>query len=230
MKQWYKEDIASYIVDIIVSQLLNRIPARTYLLLAILIFAASNSVIRKLTDLGAQNPIDGRNLISFCNVLFVGNLCALAVLFLVYRQQCTVQNFRSIPGKTWWGLIGISLLSGALAPALTFMALNLTAVNNVVLIGRIESHLILALSILILGDRVNLWVIAGAIVSFVGVALTIVLQAPTPDMMDMGGLTIGRGEFMAAGGAIALAISTIISKVTLKQIPLGLFSIIRTTL
>lgn len=230
MKQWYKEDIASYIVDIIVSQLLNRIPARRYLLLAILIFAASNSVIRKLTDLGAQNPIDGRNLISFCNVLFVGNLCALAVLFLVYRQQCTIQNFRSIPGKTWWGLIGISLLSGALAPALTFIALNLTAVNNVVLIGRIESHLILALSILILGDRVNLWVIAGAIVSFVGVALTIVLQAPTADMMDMGGLTIGRGEFMAAGGAIALAISTIISKVTLKQIPLGLFSIIRTTL
>jgi EamA-like transporter family. len=213
-----------------VSQLFNRIPGRTYLLLAILIFAASNSVIRKLTDLGAQNPIDGRNLISLCNVLFVGNLCALAVLFLVYRQQCTVQNFRSIPGKTWWALIGISLLSGALAPALTFIALDLTAVNNVVLIGRIEPPLILALSILILGDRVNLWVIAGAIISFVGVALTIVLQAPTTDMMGMGGLTIGRGEFMAAGGAIALAISTIISKVTLKQIPLGLFSIIRTTL
>ena len=92
------------------------------------------------------------------------------------------------------------MLSGALAPALTFIALNLTAVNNVVLIGRIESHLILALSILILGDRVNLWVIAGAIVSFVGVALTIVLQAPTADMMDMGGLTIGKGEFMEQVG------------------------------
>ncbi|MBE9097185.1 DMT family transporter [Tychonema sp. LEGE 07203] len=212
------------------SQLLNRIPGRTYLLLAILIFAASNSVTRKLTDLGAENPIDGRNPISFCNVLFVGNLCALAVLFLVYRQQCTVENLRSIPGKTWWGLMAVSLLSGALAPALIFMALDVTAVNNVVLIGRIEPPLILALSILILGDRVNFWVIGGAIVSFVGVALTILLQAPTADMMDAGGLTIGRGEFMAAGGAIALAISTIISKVTLKQIPLGLFATIRTTL
>lgn len=212
------------------SQLLSRIPARTYLLLAILIFAASNSVTRKLTNLGAQNLIDGRNPISFCNVLFVGNLCALAVLFLVYRQQCTVQNLRSIPGKTWLGLMGVSLLSGALAPSLIFMALDVTAVNNVVLIGRIEPPLILALSILILGDRVNLWVIAGAIVSFVGVALTVLLQAPTGDMMNAGGLTIARGEFMAAGGAIALAISTIISKITLKQIPLGLFSVIRTTL
>jgi hypothetical protein len=37
-----------------------------------------------------------------------------------YRQHCTVQNLRAIPGKTWWGLIGISLLSGALAPALYY--------------------------------------------------------------------------------------------------------------
>ncbi|RMG10542.1 MAG: EamA family transporter, partial [Cyanobacteria bacterium J055] len=149
------------------TQFLQRIPGRTYLLLAILIFAASNSVVRKLTELGAQNPIDGRNPISFCNVLFVGNLCALIVLFLVYRQQCTLDNLRSIPRKTWVGLTVISLLSGALAPSLVFMALDLTSVNNVVLIGRIEPPLILALSILLLGDRVNFWVIAGAIVSFV---------------------------------------------------------------
>jgi len=65
MKQCYKEENASYIrVHIIVSQLFNRIPGRTYLLLAIIIFAASNSVIRKLTNLGAQNALDGRNLIS----------------------------------------------------------------------------------------------------------------------------------------------------------------------
>ncbi|HIK30223.1 MAG TPA: DMT family transporter [Oscillatoriales cyanobacterium M59_W2019_021] len=212
------------------TQFLQRIPGRTYLLLAILIFAASNSVVRKLTELGAQNPIDGRNPISFCNVLFVGNLCALIVLFLVYRQQCTLDNLRSIPRKTWVGLTVISLLSGALAPSLVFMALDLTSVNNVVLIGRIEPPLILALSILLLGDRVNFWVIAGAIVSFVGVALTVLLQEPNPEMMDMAGLTIGRGELMAAAGAIALAISTIISKVALKQIPLGLFSIVRTTI
>jgi drug/metabolite transporter (DMT)-like permease len=108
------------------------------------------------------------------------------------------------------------------------MALDLTTVNNVILIGRIETPLILALSVLILGDRVNLWVVAGAIVSFVGVGLTILLPEPTAEMMHMGGLTIGRGEFMAAGGAITLSISTIISKVTLKQVPLGLFSTIRT--
>lgn len=210
------------------TQFLNRIPGRNYLFMAIVIFAASNSVIRKLTELGAQNPIDGRNPISFCNVLLVGNLCALLVFSVLYRRQCTVQNLRAIPGKTWWGLIGISFLSGAFAPALTFLALELTSVNSVVLIGRIEPPLILAMSILILGDRVNFWVLAGSLVSFIGVGLTIVLPEPTADMMPMGGIALGLGEFLAAGGAIAFAVSTILSKVTLKQIPLGLFSIIRT--
>ncbi|MBE9114741.1 DMT family transporter [Lusitaniella coriacea LEGE 07157] len=211
-------------------KVINRIPGRAYLLLAIIIFAASNSVTRKLTELGEQNLIDGRNPISFCNVLFVGNLCALVVLFFIYRRQCTLQTFKAIPQNSWFGLILISLLSSALAPALIFMALDLTAVNNVVLISRIEPPLILALSILILKDRVNIWVIAGAIISFVGVALTVLLQEPSTEMMQMGGLSIGRGELMAACGAIALAISTIISKVALKQIPLGIFSLIRTTI
>jgi drug/metabolite transporter (DMT)-like permease len=212
------------------SPLIPRIPGRAYLLLAITIFAASNAVTRQLTELGEQNAINGRNPISFCNVLFVGNLCALIVLFLIYRQQCTSQNLKAIPQKTWFALIGISTLSSALAPALIFRALDLTAVNNVVLIGRIEPPLALALSILILRDRVNLWVIAGAVISFIGVALTMILQDPSSDMMQMGGFSIGRGELFAIGGAIALAVSTIISKVTLKQIPLGLFAIIRTTI
>ena len=48
-----------------ITNLLNKIPGRTYLLVAILIFAASNSVTRRLTEIGAENLIDGRNPISF---------------------------------------------------------------------------------------------------------------------------------------------------------------------
>ncbi|MGJ3252049.1 MAG: EamA family transporter, partial [Elainellaceae cyanobacterium] len=63
-----------------ISGIFTRIPGRGYLLLAVLIFAAANSVTRKLTELGAQYLVEGRNPISFCNVLFVGNLCALIAL------------------------------------------------------------------------------------------------------------------------------------------------------
>ncbi len=209
-------------------KLLNKIPGRTYLLVAILIFAASNSVTRRLTEIGAENLIDGRNPISFCNVLFVGNLCALLALVAIYGKEWNIQALKRLSFTDWIGLVIIAVLSGALAPSLIFLALEQTSVNNVVLIGRIEPPLSLALSILILKDRVHIWVIIGAIVSFVGVILTVVLQSPSDNMLEMASFSIGRGELMAIVGAIALAISTIVSKVSLRQIPLGIFTIFRT--
>ncbi|NEP00914.1 MAG: DMT family transporter [Symploca sp. SIO2E9] len=208
--------------------LFNRISGRAYLLISVIIFAAANSVTRRLTQLGAQNLVDGRNPISFCNVLFVGNLCALIALLLIYGKQLNLQAIKQLSAKDWMGLVWVSILSGALTPALILMALELTMVNNVILIGRIETPLILALSVLLLRERLNRWVIAGAVISLIGVVLTVLLQEPGEEMVQMGGLALGRGEVMAAVGYVCSAIGSIISKVTLRDIPLGIFSIFRT--
>lgn len=206
----------------------DRIPGRAYLLLAVIIFAASNALIRILTNLGAMYPIDGRNPISFCNVLFVGNLIALIVLTFVYRSQLTRAAFVQLTPKDWSSLVVVSLLSGALAPSLIFMALELTAVNNVVLLGRIEPPLALVLAIVFAGDRVGPLTLLGSAISFVGVVLTLVLQAPSPEMMQSAGFSIGKGEVFALLGAIALAISTLFSRIALKNVQIGVFSVIRT--
>ena len=211
--------------------LFNKIPGRGYILIAILIFAASNSVTQKLTELGTQYSIEGRNPISFCNVLFVGNICALLGLVIIYGREWNANSLSRLNLSDWLSLVIIAILSGALAPALIFFALDVTSVNNVILIGRIEPPLSLALSIFILKERVNLWTILGAVIAFTGVILTIVLQPSEVDPISMGGgFTIGRGELMAAVGAIALAIANIISKIKLTQIPLGIFTIFRTAL
>ena len=118
----------------------------------------------------------------------------------------------------------------AIAPALTFIALDITNVNLVILIGRLGPLLSLALAVLLLQERVNRLIVTGAVVSLIGVVLTIVLGPPSEPMMTMAGLPIGRGELLAVGGAIALAISTIISKATLGTIPLGILIIFRTAL
>ncbi len=207
----------------------SRLPGVVYLLVAVVIFAASNSVVRQLTKIGAIHLIDGRNPISFCNILFAGNVCALTVLICIYRSQWNRQSLERLTGKDWLSLLGVATLSGALAPALTFTALQLTAVNNVILIGRIEAPLVLGLSVFLLRERVNRWVVAGAIVSFIGVFLTIAIQNSGENAVNMGGsFAIGTGELMAAGGAAALAASTIISKLKLRQIPLGIFTVFRT--
>ena len=210
---------------------LGRIPGTAYLWLAVIIFAASNSVTRKIMELGSQHLIDGRNPISFCNVLFVGNLCALVVLILVYKRQLRVQTFRRFSLKDWGSMTAVALLGGALAPALILSALSHTMVNNVVLVGRLEPPLTLALSIWFLGERTNAWEIVGSLVSFVGVAFMVGLQGLWEHNMAPAGFgTVGWGEIMTAVGAVALAISNNISKARLDRIPVGIFTIVRTAL
>ena len=206
----------------------DKIPGRGYLLIAILIFAASNSVTRKITEIGANNLIDGRNPISFCNVLFVGNICALVALVLIYGKEWNPSSLSRLAVGDWISMIAVAALSGALAPAMFFFALEQTAVNNVVLIGRIEPPITLALSVFILKAKVNKQIIIGAVLAFVGVMLTILLQPSDNQMMSMAGFDIGRGELMTAVGAISLAVSDIISKIKLDSIPLGIFTIFRT--
>ncbi|MEA5500068.1 DMT family transporter [Limnoraphis robusta Tam1] len=207
--------------------LIQRIPGRAYLLLGVTIFGAANAVTRQLTELGAENLIDGRNPISFCNLLFVGNIWAFLIFLLLYYQELNFERIKQISRKDWLALTSVALLAGALGPALFFSALERTTVNNVILISRIEPPLVLALSIFLLNERVNRWVIIGAIVSFIGVGLTVFLPDPNREMMNMAGFQIGIGEFMVAMGAVSAAVATIISKVSLRNISLGFFNLYR---
>jgi drug/metabolite transporter (DMT)-like permease len=174
--------------------------------------------------------ISCHNPISLCNVLFVGNLCALLVLVIIYWRQLHSMTLGRLSRKEWIGLVIVAILSGALAPGLIFQALSQTAVNNVVLVGRLEPPLTLALSVWLLKERVNRWEMLGAIAAFFGVTLTILLQPSTATMMTMGHVSIGVGEVLAAVGAVALSISAIVGKRSLSRVPLGLLSIVRTAL
>jgi drug/metabolite transporter (DMT)-like permease len=208
----------------------RKIPGQAFLWAAVPIFGASSAVTRRLTEIGAQHFMGGSNPISLCNVLFVGNLCALLVLVMIHWRQLNRSILGQLSGKEWTGLILVAFLSGALAPGLIFQALSQTAVNNVVLIGRLEPPLTLALSVWILRERVNVWQVMGAIAAFIGVTLTIVLQPSTATMMTMGHFGIGVGELLATVGAIALSTSAIINRKRLRRVSLGLYSMVRTAL
>jgi drug/metabolite transporter (DMT)-like permease len=213
------------------SSLFAKAPSSAYLWTATLIFAASNAVTRKITEIGAQHLIDGRNPISLCNVLFVGNLCALVVMVFIFTKDWNQRLLGQLNRKDWLGLGAIAILSGALGPGFIFAALDNTSVTNVVLISRLEPPLILALSILFLKARVNSWTIAGSVLTFTGVAITTLMASSGQRMIMMGGLIqIGKGELFAVVGAFVLAIAAIISKMRLQSVPLGIFMVFRTAL
>ena len=71
-------------------RLIQSIPGQAYLWLAVLIFGSSGAVTRKVTEIGSQNLINGRNPISLCNVLgetptqaqYIGGIVILLGIFI----------------------------------------------------------------------------------------------------------------------------------------------------
>jgi drug/metabolite transporter (DMT)-like permease len=214
-----------------ISQILSRIPSSVYLWAAIAIAAASSSVTRKIIEIGEANLVDGRNPISFCNVLFVGNICAFAVMLPIFYQQLAPRMLKQFTRGDWISLIVIAILSGAIAPGLIFAALDNANVTNIVLIGRLEPPITLALTVWLLRSRVNVWTVAGSLVSFAGVVATALSASSGQQIAMMGGIFhLGKGELQVAIAAFILAIATVISKLRLQKISLGFFSLFRTGL
>lgn len=191
---------------------------------AVLTYAASNSIVALLTEVGENNPIEGKNPISFCNILFVGNLVALVALLAIFGRSWTRRNLAALRPGDWIGLTFSAALASAVAPGLYFYAIEHTAVTNVVLVGRVEPVLILVLSVFVLGERVNTWALAGALVALAGAALVVLRQG------DGAELALGRGELAALGASTAFTLSTVFSRRYLKHVALGVFMIYRTAL
>ena len=189
-----------------------------------IIFAASNSVVQLLTELGAMNPVEGRNAISFCNLLFVGNLCACVTLIAIFRKSWTRENLAALSAVDWSRLVVLSVLSGAIAPALIFLALEKTTVTNVLLMGRIEPPLELLLCAILLKAKVDRWAVAGTVITVLGAVTIYVLQYRADPM------ALGMGELQAALAAVTWVAAAMLGKRFLGRVPLGIFTVTRTAI
>ena len=188
---------------------------------AVLIVAAGNSVVRWLGEIGGQYPLDGGNPITPCNVLLVGSFCAFLVLAMTHGGNWTRANLRSLGRRDWLSMIVGAVLSSALGPAFTLLALENTSVTNLVLIGRLEPLLFLVLSAVLLGQAVDRFALTGMLLTIAGAGLAFVLAGS-------GALpTFGQGEVYAALAAASFAGSTIVSRMALARVPFGIFVVFR---
>lgn len=75
--------------------------------------------------------------------------------------------------------------------------------NNVVLVSQIRPPLTLALSVLILKERINKWIVLGSSFAVIGVILTVILQSSSEKdimmlkqpILQLGTLLIGSIPF-----------------------------------
>ena len=203
---------------------------RIYLWIAILIFAAAASVVARLVEIGEANLIDGRNPISFCNLLFAGNLVAALTLLALYHREWRPARLRSLSRRQWLIQTALALTSGAIAPAMMFTAIAHTSVTNIVLIETIEIPLGLLLAWLLYREKSSWSAVLGALCALGGVATTLVLQMDaSPESMAAARMRggVGHGEFFAAAATVLLVCGAEIGRKQLQTIPLGIFSVFR---
>ena len=69
--------------------------------LAVIIYAASNSIVSLLADIGREHPVMGRNAITLCNLLFLGSLISLIPMVFMFWKDWTLENLRKLSRKDW---------------------------------------------------------------------------------------------------------------------------------
>ncbi|MGX0903250.1 drug/metabolite transporter (DMT)-like permease [Roseovarius sp. MBR-79] len=191
--------------------------------LAVVIFAAGNSIVSLLAEIGMQNRVMGRNVITYCNLLFVGSLLSIVPMSFMFWRDWTLENLRKLRRKHWMILTLSAFLSSALTPGLFFYALEKTTVTNVVLVGRIEPPLFLLATWLFLREEFEPWAFVAGLIALSGAVVMLWMNGG-------GGIEIGKGEIGAFLATLSYIASTLVARTGLRGIPLGIYAIYRTVL
>ena len=191
--------------------------------IAVTIYAASNSIVTHLVDIGAASPVGhGRNAITYSNLLLLGSLLSIIPMAVIFRKDLTKENVCTLKARDWRVLTLSAFLSSALTPGLFFFALANTTVTNVVLISRIEPPLFLLAAWLVLNERFAPRAMIAGLVALTGAVVVI-------SMGNGGGLTgLGTGEWATVAATLSYIASTLVARKGLRDVPMGIFSVYRT--
>lgn len=212
-----------------------------WLWLSILIYAASNSVVAKIGQLGAMYPINGHNPISFCNLFFAGNVMAGITLLLIYRKEWKMDTLKQSPFSAWICMFLVIIMSGVLAPAFFFIALMITEVTNVVLISTLDVPLSLIFAYMMFREKPDGYGFTGALIATFGIFSIFFLdQPPMKNEMTMMTLNVGSpavnhflqtfpkaGEILTGLATLLGVIAVQLSRKVLERVPVGVFSVSR---
>ncbi|MEM8866291.1 MAG: DMT family transporter [Planctomycetota bacterium] len=104
------------------------------LLVAIALFGLGTPVLKWLVENGGHFGTVKKDAISYCNVLFVGNLCSAAIVFLYFRPDRAAKQFVEILRTRTFPLLANVLFANVLAPTFVILALEDTSAMTVILL------------------------------------------------------------------------------------------------
>lgn len=190
--------------------------------IAVIIYAASNSIVTLLVSIGESMPsAEGCNAITYHNLLLLGTLISVVPLSLMFRHDLTRKNARALGRKDWTLMTVSAFLSSALAPGLFFYALANTSVTNVVLVTRIEPPLFLLAALLFLSEQFRARAMLASLMALLG-AIVIISWTEDGELAEF-----GTGEWAAVAATLSYIASTLVTRVGVKNVPLGFFTVYR---
>lgn len=165
---------------------------------SLIAFLVSNAM---LISGGTKTPI------SFCNVLFVGNLCAALAVGTWFGWRSILQDWQSMGWRIKVGLLVNGCLA-ALLSSLIFVGLAYTSVTNAVLLGRLGPVIYALAGTLLLGRKIQRSEWLGFSLIIVGV-VAIVLKTSA--------FQINLGDMLILLSAVVYAVSSTLGKLMLSK-------------
>ncbi len=181
-----------------------------------LLFSMASPVLKLLIEQGKHLGFSHPDAISFCNVLFVGNLCAGLITFISFPKRKIVRELKDLSKKSW-GLLMASSFVAVLYPSFIFVALENTTVPRVILISRFEGIFYAIIAFLFLKQKLNLGSIVSYIIIGLGVAITIFSDGMLPDKADI----------LLLSAAVFYGVSELLSTLLLDKLSMPSFIFFR---
>ncbi len=187
------------------------------LLSATMLFALGPPVLKLLTERGAQLEL-ANTPVSFCNVLFVGNLCAGLVTLMFAKPKRVSSELIALP-RRMKGLMLLAAVLSTIYPALLFTALEATTVTNVVLLSRFNGIVYVLLGLLFFRDIVRLPEVLGY--GIIGLAVGVLV------VMNNAGSDIQRGDVLVLLATVFFALTEVVSRKILPRVSIQTYVFFR---
>ncbi len=182
--------------------LLDRIDARILVVVSRAIMALSAPVVAFLVIEGPSLAGTTVDPISFCNILFIGNLCAAFVVAVQFGFRAILRDLIALSNRVRILLVLMGMSAAALS-AMIFLALTTTTVANAILLGRVGPVLFAFAGALFLHAPIKRAEWFGFAFIALGVVATV---------LTSGGFKLVEGDVLILGSAFFYALTLVLGK------------------
>ena len=179
------------------------------LAIALLLSALGTPVLKALVQKGGHFGTAYENAISYCNVLFVGNLCSAAVVFLYFWPPRVVEKAKRITRESWKSLLANTLLGNVIAPMLVISALEDGGnIVTVILLLQTSAVFFTFFSWLMFGETVTWRCVFG--LGFIVIGLVALVALPGTE-------SLGSTHYYTVAAAMCRALGSCTARKTLED-------------